>query len=75
MGSQQDVNEESVTFHETLLALCLVSICPVSHILMIFTAVPMPGDAAGLCLRACKLCVQLWLAAGPGPGLLGVTKD
>ena len=44
-------------------------------VLMIFTAVPMPGDAAGLCLRACKLCVQLWLAAGPGPGLLGVTKD
>ena len=31
--------------------------------------------AAGLCLRACILCVQLWLAAGPGPGLLGVTKD
>ena len=31
--------------------------------------------AAGLCLRACILCVQLWLAAGPGSGLLGVTKD
>ena len=43
--------------------------------LMIFVAAPMPGDAAGLCLRACKLCVQLWFAAGPGSGLLGVTKD
>ena len=38
-----------------------------------------PGAAASLCLRACILCV---LAVdpesptlGPGPGLLGVTKD
>ena len=42
---------------------------------MIFTAAPMPGDAAGLCPRACTLCVQLWIAAGPGSGHLGVTKD